>query len=101
MNTPACDYDTAVEISLSTVDPYRALKTKGLLMKYFLSRETGGSGGVYVWRSKEDADAWFTPEWYERLQNTYGAIPTVVSYDSFVHVDNTRDQVIVDGDVHH
>lgn len=97
MDTPPCDHDTAVKISLGATETYTALKEKGLLMKYFLSRDSGGSGGVYVRNSKADADAWFTPEWFRRLQETYGAKPTVTFYDSFVHVDNTRNQVIVDG----
>jgi len=97
MDTPAVDHDTAVEVSLGSTETFTALKDKGLMMKYYMSRETGGSGGVYIWRSKEDADAWYTPEWYARLEGTYGARPTVTFYDSFVQVDNTRNQVVVDG----
>ena len=97
METPPVDHDTAVEVSLGSTETFTALKDKGLLMKYYMSRESGGSGGVYIWKSKEDADAWYTPEWYSRLEGTYGARPTVIFYDSFVQVDNTRDQVVVDG----
>ncbi len=97
MDTPPCDHDTAVAMSLGATETYTALKDKGLLMKFFLSRDTGGSGGVYVWNSRADADAWFTPEWFKRLQERYGAKPTVTFYDSFVHVDNTRNEVVVDG----
>ena len=97
MQTPGVDHDTAVEVSLSSTEKFSAMKEKGLLMKYYLSKDSGGSGGVYVWQSKEDADAWYTPEWSGRLEATYGAKPDVVFYDSFVQVDNTRDQVVVDG----
>lgn len=97
METPGVDHDTAVKVSLSSTETFTALKDRGLLLKYYLSRETGGAGGVYVWRSKEDADAWYTAEWYDRLEETYGARPTVLFYDSFVQVDNTRNQVVVDG----
>lgn len=97
METPAVDHETAVEVSLTSTEKFAAMKDKGLLMKYYLSRESGGSGGVYIWRTKEDADAWYTPEWSSRLEETYGAKPNVVFYDSFVQVDNTRDQIIVDG----
>ncbi len=97
METPPVDHDSAVQISLSSTEKFAAMQEKGLLMKYYLSRESGGSGGVYVWKSKADADAWFTPEWSARLEETYGAKPSVVFYDSFVQVDNTRDQIIVNG----
>jgi hypothetical protein len=99
MDTPVFDHDMVVKVSLSSTDKFAAMKDKGLLMKYYLSRESGGSGGVYIWKSKEDADAWYTPEWSTRLERTYGAKPSVIFYDSFVQVDNTRDQIVVDGEV--
>ncbi len=97
MDTPAFDHDMAVKVSLGSTETFTGMKDKGLLMKYYLTRESGGAGGVYIWRSKEDADAWYTPEWSARLEKTYGVKPTVIFYDSFVQVDNTRNQVVVDG----
>jgi hypothetical protein len=97
MDTPVFDHDMVVKVSLSSADKFAAMKDDGLLMKYYLSRDSGGSGGVYIWRSKVDADAWYTPEWSARLEETYGAKPSVIFYDSFVQVDNTRDQIVVDG----
>lgn len=100
MNTPPVDHATAVEVSLSSTEKFAAMKEQGLLKKYYLSNESGGSGGVYVWRSKADADRWYTPEWSARLTETYGAEPTVTFYDSFVQVDNIRDEIVVDGTSH-
>jgi hypothetical protein len=97
MDTPEFDHDKVVKVSLSSADKFAAMKDEGLLMKYYLSRESGGSGGVYIWKSKADADAWYTPEWADRLEETYGARPSVIFYDTFVQVDNTRDQIVVDG----
>ncbi len=97
METPACSHDMAVEISLKATEKFRAMKHDGLIMKYFLSRDTGGGGGVYIWKSKEDADAWHTPEWSAHFEEVYGAKPEVTFYDSFVQVDNSRDKVFVDG----
>lgn len=98
METPPVDHDTAVEVSLSSTDTFIGLKDRGLLMKYYLSNESGGSGGVYLWESKEAADAWYTEEWSARLENTYGAKPSVTFFDSFVQVDNINGQVVVDGE---
>lgn len=97
MDTPAVDHDKAVEISLSSTPTFTGLKDKGLLMKYYLSNESGGSGGFYVWKSKAAADAWYTPEWSARLEATYGAKPSVTFFDSFVQVDNKNDCIVVDG----
>lgn len=97
MDTPAINHDQAVEVSLSSAPTFTGLKDKGLLMKYYLTNESGGSGGFYVWKSKADAEAWYTPEWSARLEKTYGVKPTVAFYDSFVQVDNKAGQVFVDG----
>ena len=97
MDTPAFDHDKVVEVSLSSADKFAAMRDKGLLMKYYMSQDAGGSGGVYIWESKEAADAWYTPEWSARLEATYGAKPSVIFYDTFVQVDNTRGQIVVDG----
>jgi hypothetical protein len=97
MDTPPIDHDTAVSVSLSSTPTFVGLKASGLLMKYYLTNENGGSGGVYLWRSKEDAEKWYTPEWSERLKSTYGVTPTVSYFDSFVQVDNLKDSVFVDG----
>jgi hypothetical protein len=97
MDTPGVDHDTAVEVSLGSTATFTGLKDRGLLKKYYLSNEAGGSGGVYLWESKEAAEAWYTPEWADRLENTYGARPTVTYFDSFVQVDNVSGQVVVDG----
>ncbi len=98
MNTPAVDHDTAVEVSLSSAEKFAAMRDQGLLMKYYLSNEDGGSGGVYLWESKAHADAWYTPEWSARLEATYGSKPSVIFYDSFVQVDNLAGRIAVDGE---
>jgi hypothetical protein len=95
METPEVDHDTAVEIALNSSPKFVAAKDRGLLMKYYLIN-AASSGGVYFWNSKEDADAWYTPEWYEFMKETF-AEPTVTFYDSFVQVDNMNDQILVDG----
>ena len=97
METPPVDHDTAVEVSLSSADRFLGLKDHGLLMKYYLSNESGGSGGVYLWESKEAADAWYTDEWSARLEKAYGAKPSVRFFDSFVQVDNVNEQIVVNG----
>jgi hypothetical protein len=97
MDTAPVDHDTAVEVSLSSADTFTGLKDRGLLMKYYLSSESGGSGGVYLWESREAAEAWYTDEWSARLEKTYGAKPSVTGFDSFVQVDNVNGRVVVDG----
>lgn len=94
MEMPVADRATARTIGLSSAPKFVAAKENGLLMKYYLSSESG-AGGVYVWKSKEDAEAWYTPEWYAFMKKRY-AEPRVYFYDSVVQVDNMKDQVVVD-----
>jgi hypothetical protein len=96
METPEVDHDTAVGIAVSSAPKFMAAKGRGLLMKYYLTNATG-LGGVYFWKTKEDAEAWYTPEWYEFMREAY-AEPTVTFFESFVQVDNINDQILVDGE---
>ena len=96
LETPVADHESAKEIGLKSAPNYLAAKDKGLLMKYYLSGETS-SGGIYLWKSREDAEAWYTPEWYKFMKETYSE-PTVTFYDSVVQVDNINDRVLVDGE---
>ena len=95
MEIPAPDHDEMVKLSLSSTSKFVAAKENGLLMKYYVSG-TAGVGGVYIWKTREDAQAWYTPEWYEFMKENY-AEATVTYYDSFVQVDNISDRVVVDG----
>ena len=54
----------------------------GLLRKYFVITPDGSFGGVYVWRTRYDADHHFTAAWREQARTTYGAIPTLEIYSA-------------------
>lgn len=59
----------------------------GLKRKYFLNGDTGG-GGVYLWESREHADAWYTDEWATRIEERFGARPKLTYYENYVVLDN-------------
>jgi Putative mono-oxygenase ydhR len=84
------------EIFLSTAPKYR--EVKGLIRKYYLlSLDGGTAGGVYLWESKEKADALYTAEWKKFVQDKYGAPPSVTYFESPVLVDNLTGEIIKDG----
>lgn len=66
---------------------YRDLK--GLVRKYYLFGE-GQGGGVYLWQSREAADAVYTPAWRAMIAERYGAAPEITYYDTPVIVDNDK-----------
>ena len=64
---------------------------KGLQSKHYLrERETGLGGGMYVWDSRELAEAHYNAEWRARMTATNGHEPQVRYFDVPLVVDNTR-----------
>ncbi len=63
-------------------------KVDGLRRKHFLLADDGHSaGGVYLWDSREQAEALYDAEWRTRVAARYGSEPQVTYYDSQVTVD--------------
>ena len=73
---------------------FRALADRGLLRKDYLNGDAGG-GGVYTWESREAAEGWYTPEWFDNAEKSFGARPVVTYYETYVTVDNVNDETIV------
>jgi hypothetical protein len=70
-----------------TAPRYRSIP--GLRRKWFLSAP-GLGGGLYEWRSRAAALAWFDGAWFERMRSTYGADPELEWFDAPCVVDNER-----------
>ncbi|MFK7966521.1 MAG: YdhR family protein [Burkholderiaceae bacterium] len=82
----------AQEVFMSTAPKYR--ESAGLIRKYYLLSEDGSTGGgVYLWQSREHAEAWFTPQWREHILRTYDAEPEVQYFETPVVVDNVTGNI--------
>lgn len=67
----------------------------GLVRKYFLfSEEQGLGGGVYLWKTREDADRCYAGVWRENFVKIFGVQPTIVFFNSPVVVDNVVGQIL-------
>jgi hypothetical protein len=87
--------DQAKEVFLSTAPKYQ--EAPGLIRKYYLLSEDGGTvGGVYLWKSKEDAEGLYTNEWKNFIKEKYGGEPSIVYFQSPVVVDNLTREIIKD-----
>ena len=87
--------DKAQEVFASTAPKY--LKTKGLIRKYYLLSEDGGTaGGVYLWESRKAAEELHTDDWEEFIVQKYGTKPSVTYFNSPVIVDNLLEEIIMD-----
>jgi hypothetical protein len=87
--------EQAREVFLATAPKYR--NVSGLLRKYYVLSEDGATaGGVYLWKSREDAAAFYTDEWKTMVRERYGVDPSLTYFYSPVIVDNVLQQVVTD-----
>ena len=87
--------EKAKDIFLSTAPRYR--ETPGLLRKYYvLSQDGGTAGGVYLWKSQQDAERLYTEQWKGFVREKYGAPPSITYFQSPVVVDNVMGEIVAD-----
>ena len=80
--------DEARALFEASAPSYQAVA--GLRRKHYLLAEDGRSaGGVYLWDSREQAEALYDDAWRARLTARYGSEPHVTYYESKVTVDPT------------
>jgi len=66
----------------------------GLLRKYFLLTEDGGTSvGIYVWKTRERAVAFNEEILRERIRKVYGVEPEIEVLETVVEVDNVTGEV--------
>jgi hypothetical protein len=71
-----------------TIPEYERLP--GLQFKaYSFERGSGDYGGLYLWQSQQQAQAWFGPAWFSRVRAERGVEPQVRYFDAPVSLDNT------------
>jgi len=84
----------AIAAQTKSAPNFRALAESGLLRKDYLNGEAGG-GGVYMWVSREAAEAFYNADWYAKAESSFGVRPTVTYYETYVTVDNVKGETIV------
>ncbi|MCW9033795.1 MAG: YdhR family protein [Rhodospirillales bacterium] len=81
--------EEAAKLFEASVPRYQDLP--GLRRKHYLlgqDNKTGVGGGVYLWDSREAAEAVYNEEWRKGIEARFGATPTVDYYDTPVTVEN-------------
>ena len=85
--------DKAKEVFSSTAPKYR--EVHGLIRKYYLLSEDGGTaGGVYLWKSRKNAEQLYNDDWREFIMEKYGSEPSVTYFESPVVVDNLVGEIL-------
>ena len=71
-----------------TIPQYERLP--GLVFKaYAFERESNDFGGLYFWRDRASAQAWFSSAWFERVRRERGVDAQVRTFDAPVTIDTT------------
>ena len=87
--------DEARSIFLSTAPKYQGVA--GLLRKcYVLSPDGRTAGGIYLWKSRAEAEAMYTESWRVFVREKYGSDPSIMYFDSPVVVDNVMHEILSD-----
>lgn len=69
----------------------------GLVRKYFGYSEDGKTiVGIYLWRSKPDADAFYNPEWIAGVTSRWGAMPVRTDWEVTQVVESEEARIIKD-----
>jgi hypothetical protein len=83
----------AQEMFSSTAPKYR--EVDGLIRKYYVLSEDGETaGGVYLWKSRDDAERLYTDDWKKFILEKYGTEPSIEYFDAPVIVDNLVGEII-------
>ena len=83
----------AQDIFSGTAPKYR--EVHGLIRKYYVLSEDGGTaGGVYLWRSRIDAEQLYTDDWKRFIVEKYGTEPSIEYFETPVIVDNLVGEII-------
>jgi hypothetical protein len=87
--------EEARRIFMSTAPKYR--EVPGLARKHYVLSEDGGTaGGIYFWKSRQDAEAMYTDSWRSFVREKYGTDPSVTYFETPVLVDNEAQRIVAD-----
>jgi hypothetical protein len=86
--------EEAAAVFKSTAPRY--LGMPGLVRKHYCLTEAGDCvRGIYLWKSKADAEACYTAQWKAMVTTKYGAVPEILYAAVPVTVDNLREAIEV------
>ena len=84
--------EEAAKVFKSTAPRY--LGKAGLVRKHYYVTEGGDrAGGIYLWKSKADAEACYTDDWRKMVTEKYGAPPQILYASVPVSVDNVQNRI--------
>lgn len=93
---PKRSEEQAIKGGTGTAPTYRNLANKGLIRKDYLNGNVG-TGGVYLWESRQAAEEWFTEAKLAELTERFGVRPRLTWYETHVTIDNEKGETRING----
>ena len=67
----------------------------GLIGRYNLTSEDGSqAGGIYLWESREKADAWYDEAWKQYMAEAWGQAPLLEYLDCPIVLDHETNNTV-------
>jgi hypothetical protein len=67
----------------------------GLIRKQFIYADDGWAGGVYLWQTRADAEAFYSGPWRDGIRARYGMDPVIRYFHTACITDNAAEQVLL------
>lgn len=85
--------DEFIKKMAATTPKYEGLA--GLTRKYYVMNDDGNqAGGIYLWETREHAEAWYNDDWKKYMTEAWGEEPLLEYLDCPIVVDNDSAKVI-------
>jgi hypothetical protein len=83
----------AVEVIKATAHSYQGVP--GLIRKYYGLTEDGASlVGIYLWQNRAAADAFYTPDWIQRVSGRWQSQATRQDWETPMVVESAEHRLI-------
>ena len=87
------DKEDFIKKMAATTPKYEGLA--GLTRKYYVMTDEGkNAGGIYLWESKAQAEAWYNDDWLQYMTEAWGEPPLIEYRDCPIVVDNELAKVV-------
>ena len=90
---PSIDLAACAEHFRKIAPGFRAVP--GLIRKQFIYAEDGCAGGVYLWTTRADAEAFYSGAWLDGIRERYGMDPQIKYFHTACVTDNSAEAVLL------
>jgi hypothetical protein len=67
----------------------------GLIRKQFIYAEDGWAGGVYLWKTRAEAEAFYSGPWLDGIRERYGMDPQIKYFRTACITDNSAEAILL------